>query len=197
MGNFNDVICDGFSLPTSTVDATGTACVCWLGPPHPDPGLPRPEPVQLCSSFLSFLISHQSFHHYNTVLLWASHSVQDYSLSSIEACSTDVFLVKRHPGLPADIHTASWPYQQPACMTSLGSLLLDEVSWGPGPKMPISSVYGAFLWHGDSDRPSLWSVACILYRQPCADYKINSKLKRPQRSSICSPLTGGEVGSER
>lgn len=88
--------------------------------------------------------------HYNTALLWASHSVQDYSLSPIEACSTDVFLVKRHPGLPAGIHIASWSYQQPACMTSLGSLLLDEVSWGPGPKMSIFYVYGdicASLWH--------------------------------------------------
>lgn len=129
-----------------------------------------PERVRLCSSFPSFLICHQNFCHYNTALLWASHSVQDYSLSSIEACSTDVFLVKRHPGLPADIHAAFWSYQQPTCMTSLGSLLLDEVSQGPGPKMPISSVYGdvcAFSWRGDSDNSSPWSVVCILYRH-CA-----------------------------
>lgn len=109
--------------------------------PTPGPGWLCPERVQLCNSFPSFLISHQNPCHYNTALLWASHSVQDYSLSSIEACSTDVFLVKRHPGLPADIHAASWSYQQPACMTSLGSLLLDEVSWGPGPKISISYVY--------------------------------------------------------
>lgn len=172
MGNLNDVIEMAAPCPSPVRKLQALPVSITPLPPrvYPGSGLLCPEHVQLCGSFPSFLISHQSFCHYNTALLWASHSVQDYSLSSIEACSADVFLVKRHPRLPADIHAAFWSYQQPACMTSLGSLLLDEVSWGPGPKMPISSVYGdvhAFLWHGDSDRPSPWSVVCILYRH-CA-----------------------------
>ena len=60
--------------------------VCGSGPIFPSLCCPGPEKVQLSNSLSEFLISHQSICHYNTAWLWASHVVQDYSLSSTGAC---------------------------------------------------------------------------------------------------------------
>ena len=70
----------------ANLSGTQKPCVCGSGPIFPSLCCPGPEKVQLSNSLSEFLISHQSICHYNTAWLWASHAVQNYSLSSTVAC---------------------------------------------------------------------------------------------------------------
>ena len=86
-------------MANEEANSTGSQkpCVCGSGPIFSGLCCPGPEKVQLSNSLSEFLISHQSICHYNTAWIWASHAVQDYSVSStVKSMSS---LLRGTPGL--------------------------------------------------------------------------------------------------